>query len=110
MSEILKSVIAIFLIIIIAASGVGVVSANNESIAAGEYLEEVAIVISESNYSTSVIQECIEEAVQNGYTLTVDMTGAGEPGMKRYAEVTLAYSYDMKLFGVSDAKVKKKIV
>ena len=110
MSEILKSVIAVFMIIIIAASGTGMVVANNESTAAGEYLEEVALVISESNYSDAIIQECIAEADQNGYTLTVDMAGSSEPGMRRYAEVTLEYSYEMKLFGVSDTKVKKKII
>ena len=110
MSEILKSVIAIFLVILIAAGGAGITVANNESVAANNYLEEAAQVIAESNYSSPVIQECIEEAAVNGYVLTVDVVGSGAPGMKRYACLTLQYSYDVQLFGVSDTKVKKKIV
>lgn len=110
MSEILKSVIAIFLVILIAAGGAGITVANNESTAAGDYLEEAALVIMESNYSSTVIQECISEAAANGYVLTVNVVGSDDPGMKRYAELILEYSYDVQLFGVSDTKVKKKIV
>ena len=110
MSEILKSVIAVFLVILIVFSGVSIVIANNESTAANDYLEEVALVISESNYSTSVIQECIDEATENGYTLTVNVVGSSSPGMKRYAEITLEYDYEVGMFGVSDPKYKTKIV
>ena len=110
MSEILKSVMAMILVIVIIASGAGITAANNESIAAADYLEEVAKVISESNYSQIVIQECIQEAESNGYVLAIELIGSQEPGLKRYAQVTLEYSYRLNFLGVADKKIKKKIV
>lgn len=110
MSEVLKSVLAMFLVILIAAAGASILVANQESTAAGDYLEEVSRVIAESNYSMNVIQACMEEAAANGYTLNVDVIGASVPGMKRYAEVTLEYYYEVSMFGVSDLKTRKKIV
>lgn len=110
MSEILKSVMAMILVIIIVASGAGITAANNESIAAADYLEEIAKVITESNYSEAVIDECIQEAEQNGYILQIELIGSKEPGMKRYAQVTLEYGYELKFLGVSDRKIKKIIV
>ncbi len=107
MSEVMKSVLATILVFLITVTGVTVVKAANEAAAAGDYLEAVAAVIAESNYSSLIIQECMTEAAGNGYELKVEIIGADVPGLNRYAEITLGYQYE--LLGVAKTRTRRKI-
>lgn len=82
----------------------------SSSVAAENYFQDVTQVIEESNYSASVINDCIEEAAGNGYTLTVAVGGTQTPGSARYAKVELKYKFSLKLFNLSwDKKISKII-
>lgn len=108
--SVFKVVLTVLLSIAVVLSGTSLVAANVDVVVANNYFDDVATVISESNYSESVIQDCIDDATENGYTLTVNVIGSTEPGMKRYAELTFEYYYQIALFGVKDLKTKTKIV
>lgn len=110
MDAIWKMVLAFLAVIMIAATGIAITMGNSDVTTAGNYFEEVCGVIAESNYSALVIQECIAEAAENGYTLTVEIHGINKPGTRKYAEAVFSYSYEIPILQVSDKKVKRKII
>lgn len=96
--------------ILLVMSGAAVIMGNTDETAANQYLDSTAKVITESNYNTTVIEECIEQAADNGYTLTVDVYGSASPGKKQYAKLELTYTYSLKLFGFEKEKIISKIL
>lgn len=53
--------------------------------------------IENADFADSVIDKCIDNAAQNGYTLVVNPV---QIGSTRMAEVTLTYTYRVPLIGV----------
>ena len=105
-----KAFVGILAAVVIIGSGLGVVSGFSQAVAADNYLESVAKVILESNYNSSVIASCIEEANVNGYHLQVDVARSVKAGARSYATITLKYYFEIALFGIKQEKVQMKII
>lgn len=105
-----KAFIGVLAAVVIIGSGIGVTTGFSQSVAADNYMESVSKVILESNYNESVIEKCMEEAVENGYALEVNVQPASKVGVKNYAEIRLTYYFEIKLFGLRQQKVQTKII
>jgi len=105
-----KAFTGVLAAVVIVGSGVGVTTGFSRAVAADNYMEAVSKVIVESNYNQNVIDECMQEAKENGYTLEVDVQRASRAGVKYYAEIKLIYFFEIKLFGLKQQKVKMKII
>lgn len=110
MEMIYKMMLLVVLIIFLVSGGFAVSNACIDVIRANNYFEEVSKVIQESNYNQSVIDDCCEEAVKNGYELSVVVEGNDRPGVLHYAKIIFTYKYEVKMFGVSIEKQKEKII
>lgn len=110
MDTIWKIIITGIVIIGIAATGIGITMGNADVTTANNYFQEISNIIIESNYSDSVIQECIDEAAENGYDLRVTVHGTSTPGTKKYAEAVFEYTYKIPIINVEDSKTKRKIL
>ena len=110
METIYKMMILVVLVIFLVSGGFAVSNACIDIVSANNYLEEVSRVILESNYSEKVINACCEEALENGYKLSVLVKGNKRPGVLNYAKITFEYKYEIKMFGVSVEKQKEKIL
>ena len=83
---------------------------NTDETAANQYLDATAKVIVECNYNPDIIAECIENASDNGYELSVEIYGSATPGKKKYAEIKLTYKYSLKLFVFEKEKTISKLL
>ena len=105
-----KAFVGVLAALVIIGSGLGVTTAFSQSVAADNYMESVSKAILESNYSTTVIDACVDEAQTYGYTLEVYVYPAAKAGMKSYAEVKLTYYFEIPLFGIRQEKIQNKII
>ena len=105
-----KTFVAILAAIVIIGSGLGVTTGFSQAVAADNYMESVSKVIVESNYNATVISNLRSEALENGYVLSVTVVPAVKAGMKSYAEIKLDYYFEIKLFGIKQAKQQTKII
>lgn len=105
-----KTFVAILASIVIIGSGLGVTTGFSKAVAADNYMEAVSKVISESNYNINVINQCIQEATDNGYILEVEVKNASKAGVKSYAKIKLTYYFEIALFNIKQQKVQTKIV
>ena len=110
MELIYRMIILVVLIIFLVSGGFAVSNACIDVVSANNYFEEVAKVISESNYNETVIDTCCEEASENGYHLSVLVEGNRRPGALHYAKLIFTYKYEIRMFGVSVEKQKEKIL
>lgn len=110
MSTVGKVLIACISAIFLVISGASVVLSNTEETNANHYLDSASKVILESNYNQSVIDECCQNAADNGYTLQVTLYGDTKPGTKKYAQMKLTYTYSMNLFQYEKQKSIEKII
>ncbi len=110
MESIWKTVLTFAVIILIASMGVSIISANVDITAAGNYMQQVSVVIGESDYSEEIISQCVREAEQNGYVLEVEVYDSPVYAEHKYALVRLKYLYRIPLLGVRQWKVKEKII
>ena len=104
MSSIFKTILGIFISIVIVYSGIGIIGA-----AASSYLEYISNEIAASNFSQEVINELIAEASSGPNDYELKVTTKGTEGTNRYAEVELTYTYRIKLLGVESEHVLKRI-
>lgn len=109
MDMIYKVALTIILVIFLTATGSSIVAVQQDLNNTNSYFDDVTTVIAESNYASEVIDECIAEAKQNGYTLRVNVIQGEKSDMMRYAEAELDYQYSIHLLGVSETKTKHKI-
>lgn len=105
-----KGFLGVFAAVIIIGSGLGVTTGFSQTVAADNYMESVSKVIVESNYNENVINQCIQEAADNDYILTVEIQGATKAGVKSYAKITLSYYFEIPLFDLKQQKIQTKIV
>lgn len=110
MESIWKTVLTFAVIILITVLGITITAVNVDVTAAGGYLEEVSVVIRESNYNEEVIDQCVAEASSNGYILEVEVYESLEYAKSRYARVRLSYPYRLPVLNISDRKIKEKII
>lgn len=105
-----KAFVGVLAAIVIVGSGLGVTTGFSQAVAADNYMESVSKVIVESNFSQTVIDQCKQDAIENGYVLEVNTATSQKAGVKTYAEVTLTYYFEIKLFHIRQEKVQKKVI
>ena len=105
-----KAFVGVLAAVVIMGSGLGVTTAFSQTVAADNYMESISKVILESNYNANVIEECIEEAKENGYRLEVWVKEATRAGGKYYAKICLTYYFEIPLFGLKQEKQQIKII
>ncbi len=105
-----KTFVGLLSAIVIIGSGLGVTTGFSRAVAADNYMESVSKIILESNFSPTVIEQCKQEAIDNGYELEVNIKDAIKEGVKSYAEVELTYYFEIALFNIRQEKIQKKII
>lgn len=73
--------------------------------AAKEYKTDVIAEIENSNFNPNVIDSCILQAKEQGYTLQITNCVYDENSNIQTAEVILSYDYKIPLFGIKDTKM-----
>ena len=105
-----KTFVGVLVAVIIIGCGLGVTTGFSQMVAADNYMESVAKVIVESNYNANVIDDCKDEAMENGYNLQVELQRAIKAGVKTYGKITLMYYFEIPLFGIKQQKIQTKII
>lgn len=105
MHEVFEKIFDVILIILCVGCCFGIISANNSAIVANRYLTKITNKISNSNISENVISYCEEDAINNGYTIEVDVVNEDIYG-SRYADITLYYYYEIPLLKVKTEHTK----
>lgn len=105
MSQVFKSFMGVFFILILLLLGVGVISAQIDVSNALDYKSDIVVELENSNYNSNVINGCIQQAAENGYDLQIKTYAAGGASVVYtspnasdttdvvMAEVTLTYPY-----------------
>lgn len=81
-----------------------VLSVSADVAAAREYKAAVVAEIENSNFNPHVIEVCKQQALEQGYSLTVSTAVYDEDRDIQTAEILLSYTYELPLFGISDTK------
>lgn len=110
MSVAFKAFIAILSALFIVFSGYSVSLGFGDAVAANNYMEQVSALIVESYYNDAVIAECINDAADNGYTLSVTVEGETKPGCAKYMKIEMQYDFELKLFGYKKTKSIMKVM
>jgi hypothetical protein len=107
-----KVILGIFISVMIVFSGLGILEANNELVAAEQYLYAVASEISASNFAKTVSDAKIEDAKSRSYELRVQMVDVGEGRTKHtaYAVLTMQYPYEIAMIRLHTTRTKQIIV
>lgn len=71
MSQVFKTFMGVFFLVLLLLTGVGIISAQLDVTAALDYKADIVTELENSNYSPQVINACIEQAVENGYKLEI---------------------------------------
>ena len=71
---------------------------------ADEFKSDVIAEIEDSNFNAAVINDCKQQASDNGYTLDVTNCTYDEDNNIQLAEVILTYNLDVPFFGISNTK------
>ncbi len=116
MGEIIKGFLGMICIILLLMTGVSVLTTMIEITNAKSYKSNVVAILENSDYDVAAIGECISEASELGYDLTVqcysqniftgersvgDWDTIGSAGVEIYmADVRLEYEHTMPLFQV----------
>lgn len=108
METIIKSILSIFLAIILVFISVGVIGATNDANAVDAYLQNCSAELQVSNFNASVIEDLQEEALNNGYVLRVDVK-RDSYGDALYALIEIDYTYSMPLIGLESSHTKRVI-
>ncbi|MBO5372424.1 MAG: hypothetical protein J6A75_06870 [Lachnospiraceae bacterium] len=107
MSQVFKTFMGVFFILILLLTGVGIISAQMDVSAALNYKTDVVTELENSNYNAEVINACITQAKDKGYEIKIRTFVSGgastvyvSPNVSDttdvvMAEVVLTYPYKM---------------
>lgn len=101
-SALLMLVLNLFLCISVSSSSAAVAAAK-------EYKADVIAEIENSNFNPAVIDACIQQARELGYSLEVNGYVYDEAHDIQSAEVMVTYSYEMPLFGIAKTQMTRGI-
>lgn len=93
MGQIAKTYIAVFLLVLFAAIGAGVIVASFNASDAEKYNMDCVTAIEQHDFSDSIINACKAKAAEDGYTLNVSKIDANNDGHTDMAECVLHYKY-----------------
>ena len=111
METVVKSFIGIFFTLLLVAIGVGVISSSICSRNADSFTADCISKILSSNYSSSVIDGCKQDAADENYELTVDLYSPEGGNTVRYGQATLKYTYSIGILNISqDHYIKADIL
>lgn len=82
-------------------------TASAQVAAAKEYKADVIAEIENSNFNPDVMDACIIQASQAGYTLDITSCIYDEDSNIQTAEVILSYSYELPVFGITQVKTTR---
>jgi len=113
MNQVVKSFLGIFFLLVLLFTGVGIISAQIHVSAALDYKSAVVTQLENSNYSPAVMNACITQATESGYTLEIRTFSMGN-AVQTYtaanvtdtsdvimAEVILNYPYEIPFLQIS---------
>lgn len=105
MSQVFKSFMGVFFILILLLFGMGIISAQMDVSHALDYKSDIVTELENSNYNSDVLNACIRQAADNGYVVQVRTYSTGGASVLYtapnaadttgvvMAEVTLTYPY-----------------
>lgn len=97
MDQVFKTGITVFLIFAFLYMGVGIISASIDSAAAEQYTSDAAIQIESYNFSDSIINSCIQNAADKGYTMTITKIDSDGDGHTDMAEIITRYDFSLMI-------------
>lgn len=109
MQSIYKTILGILIMIMILYAGLGVLWANNEAVAAENYLQRVADEVSAANLRTEVLDAEVKQAKTDGYTLSYDVMDDNY-GVRHYVVLKLKYKYKVSVAALSGEHEKTMTV
>lgn len=109
MGSIWKTILGVFISVIIIYCGLGILWANNDAVAAESYLHTIGNEISAANLQETVIEDCKTQAKENGYELRYQMVKDVE-GYTSYVVLTLEYEYTVSFASLSGTHTKTMTV
>ena len=99
MDLIIKAFGGVFVLLLLAVSGVQMIHSTIEANEADNFFSEATKMMSESRFAESVVSECVENAKQRGYELSV--TPYYINGSKRKCgSVSMQYLFELPMFGI----------
>lgn len=110
MATAFKAFVAILSALFIVVSGFSIIVGFGDAVAAYNYVGEVSNLIVESYYNEQIIAECVADALEKGYELTVSVEGEEQPGCARYMRIEFKYDFSLKLFGYTQEKKIVKVL
>lgn len=106
MSSVIKSYLAVILILVAVFTFAGIISVVIDVQNARDFHSSVINEIEISNHAESVIKACKIDAVNNGYTLTTENyhNNSDESSNAQITKVVLKYSYTIAFIGLDSEK------
>lgn len=71
MSQVFKTFMGVFFILMLLMLGMGIISAQIDVSDALDYKSDIIAELENSNYNPSVLNSCIRQAEENGYSLEI---------------------------------------
>lgn len=102
MEEIFKTLLSIILILLLAFTGVGLITVSVSVANAKSFQEEIVTEIEDSNFSDTVMSACSTEAANQGYELEFKNKVLDDYGNMTSCEVILKYKYNIPVFGMNN--------
>ncbi|MDE6904671.1 MAG: hypothetical protein K2P76_07020 [Lachnospiraceae bacterium] len=105
MSQVIKTFTGVFFMLLVLLLGTGILSAQMDASNAINYKADIVAELENSNYSPQVLNGCMEQAIDNGYKISVKTftkggavqvytaPTAGDTRDVVMAEVVLTYPY-----------------
>lgn len=109
MKHIISVFTSLFILVVNIIAVTAMITLSGDVAAAKEYKADVIAEIENSNFNSNVINSCIAQAGQAGYTLQVTNCTYDDLNNVQTAEVILSYSYQIPLFGIVDTKTTRGI-
>ena len=101
MENIIKAFMGTFFTLLIAALGMGIISASIESRAAENAMTRYCRSIESSHFDKNVIDACQSDAAQSGRMLEVELGKRSGESISSYGWAVLSYEYRIPVIGFS---------
>ena len=95
--------VSLFILIIMVALCVGLVSSDLDVMEARDFYYSCVTELQQSNFADDVITACVENAQNQGYILDVQIFPS-ESG-DRFVKLTLKYDYKVPAIGIKQEKI-----
>lgn len=103
MEQVAKMFLGIILMIFLAFTSIGTISASIDASHAEDYAAKVAALIEAGDFNANVIQTCKDKAVEEtGYKrLEVNVMDVNQDGRPDMAEIILYYDYTIPILNIT---------